>query len=76
MLTEESTHHLARYYNMSIYSFRIPGTNLNRDYLLEVNPHYINPTEDLMNLIDARWIDVRAMSHYHESCYQSHVCDE
>ena len=32
-----------------------------RDYLLEVNPHYLNAsTSDWLNVIDARWIDTES----------------
>ena len=34
---------------------RIPD---GRDYMLEINPHYLNREQtDKMNVIDARWID-------------------
>ncbi|MCJ1273032.1 hypothetical protein MMC21_000821 [Puttea exsequens] len=38
---------------MTIHSYR------KRDYLLEVNPKYTDPSyEDYLNVIDARWIDI------------------
>ncbi|KAI9699243.1 MAG: hypothetical protein M1820_007215 [Bogoriella megaspora] len=33
------------------------GEGVVREYMLEVNPHYLNDTEDLYNHIDARWVD-------------------
>lgn len=59
MVSERSIHHLASFYNMSIYSFRLPETDTIQEYLLEVNPHYVNATKDSNNAIDARWIDTR-----------------
>jgi hypothetical protein len=43
---------------MTEYHFSLPGLSNGRDYLLEINPHYIiGETEDKLNVIDARWID-------------------
>ncbi len=43
---------LAKYYNMTVHTYE------NRDYMLEVNPGYSNSSYlDVMNVIDARWID-------------------
>ena len=58
-ITEPSIRFLAAYYNMSVHHFKIPDSRLGRDYLLEVNPHYINREQtDQKNKIDARWIDM------------------
>lgn len=58
MLSEKSMHHLADYYNMTIHHYKLPGIEKPRDYMLEINPHYINgSTADKLNMIDARWID-------------------
>lgn len=55
---EHAMHHLAAYYNMTIHHYRLPGIAKGRDYMLEVNPHYVNgSTTDKLNVIDARWID-------------------
>ena len=40
-----------------MYHFRFPSSDLGADYLLEVNPHYLNDDGDKQNMIDARWID-------------------
>lgn len=59
MVTETSIHHLARYYNMTVHHYRLPGPDRKgRDYMLEVNPNYRNRTVDPSNMIDARWIDM------------------
>ena len=43
---------LARYYNMTIHTYE------KRDFMLEVNPKYTDPSyDDYLNVIDARWID-------------------
>ena len=55
MVSERSIQHLARYYNLTIYSHVVPDTDgSRRDYLLEVNPHCANATRDQINKIDAR----------------------
>ena len=52
-MTNTTVDFLANYYNMTIHRFR------RRDYLLEVNPKYTDPSyEDYLNVIDARWIDI------------------
>lgn len=57
-MSEQSMHYLASYYNMTVHHFNIPGTDISRDYMIEVNPHYLNAsTDDWLNVIDARWID-------------------
>ena len=57
MVSETSIHHLAEYYNMTVHHYKLPGIKADRDYLLEVNPHYKNSSMDMTNKIDARWID-------------------
>lgn len=60
-MSEGSMHYLAKYYNMTMHHFRLPGWEHGRDYLLEVNPHYLNAsTSDWLNVIDARWIDTES----------------
>ena len=57
-MTNTTVHMLASYYNMTIHSFYI-GEDEKRDYMLEVNPKYTDPSyEDTLNVIDARWIDI------------------
>lgn len=52
-MTNTTVAFLANYYNMTIHTFK------KRDYLLEVNPKYTNPSySDYLNVIDARWIDI------------------
>lgn len=54
-------HMLASYYNMSTFHYRTPRMPEGRDYLLEVNPNYINREQtDKLNVIDARWIDTES----------------
>ena len=51
-------HFLASYYNMTVHHHRLPHIPEGRDYMLEINPHYVERTEaDRLNVIDARWID-------------------
>jgi hypothetical protein len=52
-------HYLASYYNMTVFHYKTPRIPDGRDYMLEVNPHYLNREQtDKMNVIDARWIDI------------------
>lgn len=55
MVSERSIDHLANFYNMTIHTFRFPDVGHARDYLLEINPHYVDDSVDLVNGIDARW---------------------
>jgi hypothetical protein len=51
-------HYLASYYNMSVFHYKTPRIPEGRDYMLEVNPNYINREQkDRLNVIDARWVD-------------------
>lgn len=60
-MSENSMDYLAKYYNMTIHHYRLPGVPKGRDYMLEVNPHYVNgSTTDWLNVIDARWIDTES----------------
>lgn len=57
-MSESSMHYVAAYYNMSVFHYKTPRIPDGRDYLLEINPHYLNREQsDKMNVIDARWID-------------------
>lgn len=63
-ISESSIQFLASYYNMTVHHFNIPGPpgseeQAGRNYLLEVNPHWKDgSTDDYLNVIDARWIDM------------------
>ncbi|KAG0651598.1 mnn4 [Hyphodiscus hymeniophilus] len=58
-VSESSMHYLASYYNMSVFHYKTPRIPDGRDYMLEVNPHYVNREQsDKLNVIDARWVDV------------------
>ena len=57
IVSEGSIHHLASYYNMTAHKFTLPTTGRTREYLLEINPHYLDDIDDKPNVIDARWID-------------------
>ena len=58
-VTEKTIHFLASYYNMTVFHYRTSRFEKGRDYLLEVNPHYvIRDDSDSQNVIDARWIDM------------------
>ena len=52
-MTNTTVHFLASYYNMTIHTYK------KRDYMLEVNPKYVDGSyDDYLNVIDARWVDV------------------
>lgn len=58
-ISVKSVQHLASYYNMTIHQQRMDGESTSRDYLLEINPHWINADPaDIHNKIDARWLDM------------------
>lgn len=46
------------YYSMSVHSVQLAGQDENRDYLLGINPNWMDAsTTDVDNQIDARWFD-------------------
>ncbi|KAL8951757.1 MAG: hypothetical protein Q9222_002278 [Ikaeria aurantiellina] len=50
---------LASYYNMSVHTCRTTHAPRGKNYMLEINPKYVDPSqEDTLNQIDARWIDM------------------
>jgi phosphorylcholine metabolism protein LicD len=58
-VSEPSMRYLADYYNMTVHHYKLPGVLGGRDYMLEINPHYVNDSiHDKLNVIDARWIDM------------------
>lgn len=51
-MTNSTVDFLAKNYNMTVHTYK------ERDYMLEVNPKYTDPSyKDYLNVIDARWID-------------------
>ncbi|PQE18843.1 hypothetical protein CJF32_00006594 [Rutstroemia sp. NJR-2017a WRK4] len=57
-VSEASMHYLASYYNMTVFHYKTPRIPEGRDYMLEINPNYINREQsDKLNVIDARWVD-------------------
>lgn len=60
VVTENGIHRLAAGYNMTVHTFFVPSLDQQRAYLLEVNPHCVDPTTDPDNAIDARWIDMES----------------
>lgn len=57
-MTVDTMRFIATYYNMTVHHFRLPDIAEGRDYMLEVNPAYVNgDPKDWLNMIDARWID-------------------
>ncbi|KAI9830522.1 MAG: hypothetical protein M1819_005480 [Sarea resinae] len=58
-VSEETMQFLAGYYNMTTHHYKTPRIPEGRDYLLEINPSYVNRgIEDKLNVIDARWVDM------------------
>jgi len=57
-VSEPSMHYLAAYYNMTVFHYKTPRIPEGRDYMLEINPYYVNREQtDKLNVIDARWVD-------------------
>jgi len=59
-VSESSIRYLADFYNMTVHNYKFSGIGMEggRNYMLEINPNYINGTvDDKYNMIDARWID-------------------
>ena len=58
-VAEHTIHFLASYYNMTIYTCRTTHAPQGKNYMLEINPRYVDGSpEDHLNTIDARWIDM------------------
>lgn len=58
-MSEKSMQHLADYYNMTVHRVHLPGLKEDRDYLLEINPNWVDSSiDDVNNKIDARWLDM------------------
>lgn len=57
-ISEADIFFLAAYHNMSTWYFQYEAIPDGKVFLLEVNPHFRHrETDDLLNVIDARWID-------------------
>lgn len=57
-VTEQDMYFLAAYYNMTTYYYEGDEMPKGRTYLLDVNPHHEHrEMDDVLNVIDARWID-------------------
>lgn len=55
----EDIRKLAKIHNMTKYRHPFADTDSSREYLLDINPHYLIPlARDTANKIDGRWIDV------------------
>ncbi|KAI4263075.1 MAG: hypothetical protein L6R42_001769 [Xanthoria sp. 1 TBL-2021] len=58
-VSADTMHFLASYYNMTIHTCRTEHAPRGKNYMLEVNPKWVNSSpEDSLNTIDARWIDM------------------
>jgi hypothetical protein len=58
-ISEATIHFLGDYYNMTEHHFDLPDVDGGRTYMLEINPNYVvKSTQDTLNKIDARWIDM------------------
>ncbi|KAL8913250.1 MAG: hypothetical protein Q9171_001897 [Xanthocarpia ochracea] len=58
-VSADTMHFLASYYNMTVHTSRTAHAPQGKNYMLEVNPKWINSSPgDSLNTIDARWIDM------------------
>jgi hypothetical protein len=59
-VSSATLHHLGEKYNQTMYQYNSTDGQTHRQYLLDVNPWiWQRERGDGMNVIDARWIDVR-----------------
>jgi len=59
-VSDKTLTYLAANLNSTTYSYVDAVNDISRDYFLDVNPYYTERDRgDGMNIIDARWIDVR-----------------
>lgn len=59
-VTGDTLLHLGDNYNMTMHDYTSADGSVKRQYLLDINPWSLERTRgDGMNIIDARWIDVR-----------------
>ncbi|KAH7313662.1 LicD family-domain-containing protein [Stachybotrys elegans] len=60
-VSEADIYFMAAYYNMTVYYYQYEGMPEGRNYLLEVNPHHTHrESDDGLNSVDARWIDMES----------------
>lgn len=58
-VTEADMYYLAAYHNMTVYVGSKDREGKGRRFPLDVNPHFeYRETDDFLNFIDARWIDM------------------
>ena len=58
-ITEADLYYLAAHYNMSTHYYQYGDMEQGKSFLLDINAHYDDRQEkDLLNGIDARWIDM------------------
>jgi hypothetical protein len=59
-VSDKTLTYLATYMNYTTYKYTDEEYDISREYLLDINPYYIERDRgDGMNIIDARWIDIR-----------------
>ncbi|KAF7549669.1 hypothetical protein G7Z17_g6240 [Cylindrodendrum hubeiense] len=58
-VTEADMYFLAAYHNMTIYYYKYGDMKKGRFFQLEINPYFkYREQDDVLNVIDARWIDL------------------
>lgn len=58
-VTEADMYFLAAYHNMTIYYYKYGDMTKGRFFQLEINPYFkYRGQDDVLNVIDARWIDL------------------
>jgi hypothetical protein len=58
-VSESDMYFLAAYHNMTTHYYHYENMPAGRNYLLEINPHFVHrEQDDDFNVIDARWIDM------------------
>ncbi|CAM1504598.1 Fc.00g021890.m01.CDS01 [Cosmosporella sp. VM-42] len=58
-VTEADMYYLAAYHNMTMYYYKYGDMKEGRFFLLDINPHFKHrDQDDMLNFIDARWIDM------------------
>lgn len=59
-VSDQTLTYLATHMNYTTYQYTDEEYDISREFLLDVNPHYTERGRgDGMNIIDARWIDIR-----------------